>query len=145
MLDTKLEENNGEKNNLRRTIDAIDGENNKVSYLANQKDNEEKLEFLKNFTEKESRDKIISSLEHKVSPDLFKIVYLAQRMIKEFIKDERFKRFELLMDSKFKKENLIMLFRNIEKDNRSCFFVQSSFVCLCRKSSTFSYRYHLER
>ena len=43
MLDTKLEENNGEKNNLRRTIDAIDGENNKVSYLANQKDNEEKL------------------------------------------------------------------------------------------------------
>ena len=87
MLDTKLEENNGEKNNLRRTIDAIDGENNKVSYLANQKDNEEKLEFLKNFTEKESRDKIISSLEHKVSPDLFKIVYLAQRMIKEFIKD----------------------------------------------------------
>ena len=51
MLDTKLEENNGEKNNLRRTIDAIDGENNKVSYLANQKDNEEKLEFLKNFTE----------------------------------------------------------------------------------------------
>ena len=72
MLDTKLEENNGEKNNLRRTIDAIDGENNKVSYLANQKDNEEKLEFLKNFTEKESRDKIISSLEHKVSPDLFR-------------------------------------------------------------------------
>ena len=38
--------------------------------------------------------------------------------VKEFIKDERFKRFELLMDSKFKKENLIMLFRNIEKDNR---------------------------
>ncbi len=87
MLDTKLEENIEEKNNLRRTIDAIDGETNKVSYLANQKDNEAKLEFLKNFTEKESRDKIISSLEHKVSPDLFKIVYLAQRMIKEFIKD----------------------------------------------------------
>lgn len=38
--------------------------------------------------------------------------------VKEFIKDERFKRFELLMESKFKKENLIMLFRNIEKDNR---------------------------
>lgn len=87
MLDTKLEENNAEKNNLKRAINAIDGENNKVSYLANQKDNEDKLEFLKNFTEKESRDKIISSLEHKVSPDLFKIVYLAQRMIKEFIKN----------------------------------------------------------
>ena len=87
MLDTKLEENNEEKNNLRRTIDAIDGETNKVSYLVNQKDNEAKLEFLKNFTEKESRDKIINSLEHKVSPDLFKIVYLAQRMIKEFLKD----------------------------------------------------------
>lgn len=87
MLDTKLEENNEEKNNLKRTIDAIDGENNKVSYLANQNDNEAKLEFLKNFTEKESRDKIISSLEHKVSPDLFKIVYLAQRMVKEFVKD----------------------------------------------------------
>ena len=38
--------------------------------------------------------------------------------VKEFIKDERFKRFELLMESKFKKENLIMLFRNIERDNR---------------------------
>ena len=48
MLDTKLEGNNEEKNNLRRTIDAMDGENNKVSHLANQKDNEEKLEFLKN-------------------------------------------------------------------------------------------------
>ena len=42
MLDTKLEENNEEKNNLKRVIDAIDGENNKVSYLANQKDNEDK-------------------------------------------------------------------------------------------------------
>ena len=78
MLDTKLEENNEEKNKLKRTIDAIDSETNKVSYL---------VKFLKNFTEKESRDKIISSLEHKVSPDLFKIVYLAQRMIKEFVKD----------------------------------------------------------
>lgn len=73
-----------EKNNLKMTID---GENNKVSNLANQKDNEAKLEFLKNFTEKEARDKIINSLEHKISPDLFKIVYLAQRMIKEFVKD----------------------------------------------------------
>ena len=36
MLDTKLEGNNEEKNNLRRTIDAMDGENNKVSHLANQ-------------------------------------------------------------------------------------------------------------
>ena len=50
MLDTKLEENNAEKNNLKRAINAIDGENNKVSYLANQKDNEDKLEFLKNTT-----------------------------------------------------------------------------------------------
>ena len=39
MLDTKLEENNEEKNKLKRTIDAIDSETNKVSYLVNQKDN----------------------------------------------------------------------------------------------------------
>lgn len=38
--------------------------------------------------------------------------------VKDFIKDERFKRFESLMESKFKKDNLITLFRNIEKDNR---------------------------
>lgn len=38
--------------------------------------------------------------------------------VKDFIKDERFKRFEFLIESKFKKENLIMLFRNIERDNR---------------------------
>lgn len=38
--------------------------------------------------------------------------------VKEFIKDERLKRFEFLMESKFKKENLIMLFKNIEIDNR---------------------------
>ena len=42
MLDTKLEENNEEKNKLKRTIDAIDSETNKVSYLVNQKDNEAK-------------------------------------------------------------------------------------------------------
>ena len=52
-----------------------------------EKDNEAKLEFLKEFKDKESRDKIINSLEHKVSPDLFRIVYLAQRMTREFIKD----------------------------------------------------------
>lgn len=83
MLDTNIEENE----NLKKEINAIDGEKNKVSYLVAQDDNDAKLEFLKNFTEKESRDKIISSLEHKISPDLFKIVYLAQRMIKEFLKD----------------------------------------------------------
>lgn len=38
--------------------------------------------------------------------------------VKDFIKDERFKRFELLMENKFTKENLIMLFKNIEMDNR---------------------------
>ena len=52
-----------------------------------EKDNEAKLEFLKEFKDKESRDKIINSLEHKVSPDLFRIVYLAQRMTREFIKE----------------------------------------------------------
>lgn len=38
--------------------------------------------------------------------------------VKDFIQDERFKRFEVLMENKFNKENLIMLFRDIEKDNR---------------------------
>lgn len=82
MLDTSIEK----KEELKKEINAIDGEKNKVSYLATQKDNDAKLEFLQNFKERESRDKIINSLEHKVSPDLFRIVYLAQRMIKEFIK-----------------------------------------------------------
>lgn len=81
MPDTEKEEK------IKRVVNAIDDEKNKVSYLVNQNDNDAKLEFLKNFTDKESRDKIISSLEHKVSPDLFRIVYLAQRMIKEFLKD----------------------------------------------------------
>ena len=82
MLDTNMEE----KEELKKEINAIDGEKNKVSYIAAQNDNDAKLEFLQNFTERESRDKIINSLEHKISPDLFRIVYLAQRMIKEFIK-----------------------------------------------------------
>lgn len=38
--------------------------------------------------------------------------------VKDFIQDEREKRFEELIDKRFKKENLIELFRNIENDNR---------------------------
>lgn len=38
--------------------------------------------------------------------------------VKEFIQNERLKRFEELIENKFKKENLVILFRNIEKDNR---------------------------
>lgn len=38
--------------------------------------------------------------------------------VKDFIQDERLKRFEELIENRFKKENLIELFRNIEKDNR---------------------------
>ena len=38
--------------------------------------------------------------------------------VKDFIQDERIKRFEVLLENKFNKEDLIMLFRNIEKDNR---------------------------
>ena len=81
MPDTEID------NKIKRVVNAIDDEEHKVSYLLNQNDNDAKLEFLKSFTDKESRNKIISSLEHKVSPDLFRIVYLAQRMIKEFLKD----------------------------------------------------------
>ena len=111
MLETKIEEkdneerkeiadNNFEKEevvseNAKKIEEALANikkleekqNNNKVDYLENEKDNEAKLEFLKEFKDKEYRDKIINSLEHKVSPDLFRIVYLAQRMIREFIKD----------------------------------------------------------
>ena len=38
--------------------------------------------------------------------------------VKDFIQDERKKRFEELIEKRFKKENLIELFRNIENDNR---------------------------
>ena len=38
--------------------------------------------------------------------------------VKDFIQDEREKRFEELIEKRFKKENLIELFRNIENDNR---------------------------
>ena len=38
--------------------------------------------------------------------------------VKDFIQDERKKRFEELIENRFKKENLIELFRNIENDNR---------------------------
>lgn len=38
--------------------------------------------------------------------------------VKEFIQDERKKRFEELIEKRFKQENLIELFRNIENDNR---------------------------
>lgn len=38
--------------------------------------------------------------------------------VKEFIQDERKKRFEELIEKRFKKENLIELFRNIENNNR---------------------------
>lgn len=38
--------------------------------------------------------------------------------VKDFIQDEREKRFEELIDKRFTKENLIELFRNIENDNR---------------------------
>lgn len=81
MPDTEIEEK------IKNVVNTADDEKNKVSHLVNQNDNDAKLEFLKNFTDKEARDKIISSLEHKISPDLFRIVYLAQRMIKEFFKD----------------------------------------------------------
>ncbi len=79
MLETKIEEKDNEK------IEEI--ADNKPDYIEHEKDNKAKLEFLKEFKDKEYRDKIINSLEHKVSPDLFRIVYLAQRMIREFIKD----------------------------------------------------------
>ena len=38
--------------------------------------------------------------------------------VKEFIKDERIKRFKELIDNKFKRNDIIMLFKNIETDNR---------------------------
>lgn len=38
--------------------------------------------------------------------------------VKDFVKDERLKRFEILIENKFNKEMLISLFRNIENDNR---------------------------
>ena len=38
--------------------------------------------------------------------------------VKDFIQDERLKRFEELIENRFKQENLIELFINIEKDNR---------------------------
>lgn len=43
---------------------------------------------------------------------------ISQDNVKEFIQEERLKRFEELIESKFDKENLISLFRNIEKDNK---------------------------
>lgn len=79
MLETKIEEKDNEK--IKEIAD------NKSDYIEHEKDNKAKLEFLKEFKDKEYRNKIINSLEHKVSPDLFRIVYLAQRMIREFIKD----------------------------------------------------------
>lgn len=79
MLETKIEEKDNEK--IKEITD------NKPDYIEHEKDNKAKLEFLKEFKDQEYRDKIINSLEHKVSPDLFRIVYLAQRMIREFIKD----------------------------------------------------------
>lgn len=125
MLDTKKEEI-VERNNVKREIEAIDGEKNKVSYLANQKDNEAKLEFLKNFTEKESRAKIINSLEHKVSPDLFKIVYLAQRMIKEFLRstyinipDDKSEIVEIIFNSTNIIFNKLSENENLEVDNKN--------------------------
>ena len=38
--------------------------------------------------------------------------------VKDFIRDERLKRFEELIDSKFKENDLVSIFRNIEQDNR---------------------------
>lgn len=38
--------------------------------------------------------------------------------VKEFIRDERLKRFEELIDSKFKEKDIVSIFRNIEQDNR---------------------------
>lgn len=38
--------------------------------------------------------------------------------VKDFVKDERLKRFEILIENRFNKEMLITLFRNIENDNR---------------------------
>ena len=38
--------------------------------------------------------------------------------VKDFIRDERLKRFEELIDSKFKEDELVSIFINIEKDNR---------------------------
>lgn len=38
--------------------------------------------------------------------------------VKDFIRDERLKRFEELIDSKFKEDDLVSIFINIEKDNR---------------------------
>lgn len=38
--------------------------------------------------------------------------------VKDFIRDERLKRFEKLIDSKFKEDDLVSIFINIEKDNR---------------------------
>ena len=38
--------------------------------------------------------------------------------VRQFIQDERLKRFEQLVENRFKKENLIVLFENIERNNR---------------------------
>lgn len=58
-----------------------------IDCLINEKDNEMKIKFLQYFPDKETREKVINSLEHKIAPELYRLVNLAQRMIKEFIKE----------------------------------------------------------
>ena len=81
-LNTKKEE---QKNEI------VKGEEPKkelnVDCLINEDNNEMKIKFLQYFPDKDTRRKVIDSLNHKIAPELYRLVNLAQKMIKEFIKE----------------------------------------------------------
>ena len=81
-LNTKKEE---QKNEI------VKGEEPKkelnVDCLINEDNNEMKIKFLQYFPDKDTRRKVIDSLNHKIAPELYRLVNLVQKMIKEFIKE----------------------------------------------------------
>ncbi len=81
-LNTKKEVQNSEVVKTEESQKEVN-----IDCLINENDNEMKLKFLQYFPDKETRERIINSLEHKIAPELYRLVNLAQKMIREFIKE----------------------------------------------------------
>ena len=81
-LNTKKEVQNSEVVKTEESQKEVN-----IDCLINEKDNEMKLKFLQYFPDKETRERIINSLDHKIAPELYRIVNVAQKMIREFIKE----------------------------------------------------------
>ena len=73
---------------LEQKLDKISAEPEKAKFIANLRDNNVKIQFLKQIKEEKNRKFIINNLKHKVDPIIKPYTDLVMNMIKEFFEDK---------------------------------------------------------